>query len=586
VANLRLILKYIRAHRFRLAVGIMCIVATSVCALAIPRVIGRAIDRAMNPGATTTTLLGYAAIILLISLVAGIFRFQMRWLIIGASRHIEFDFRNDFFGKLQSLAPSFYDKEKVGDLMARATNDIDAVRMGLGPGIMHLTSTLVVFPVALVQMLHINARLTLFALLPATLLPVLVNVVGNEVHRRFRRVQDHFSTISAMAQENLSGIRVVKAFVQESSQVAHFAGLNRTFIEKNMELARVQGAMFPALRFVGGMGMILILWLGGSMVIRKTISIGDLTAFSLLHLMLFWPMIALGWVVSLFQRAAASLERLQNVFDQFSDVGDTDVTRRSISEIQGSIEFRNLTFRYNPDSPVVLSHINLTIPRGKTIGIVGPIGSGKTTLVSLIARLYNAPPGMLFIDGIDINEIPLEVLRNHVSFVLQETFLFSDTITQNIAFGMASAEERTVAEAAEQAHIDREILGLPQGFSSMLGERGVNLSGGQKQRILVIDDALSSVDTETEAKILHNLGRFLRDRTAIIISHRISAVSFADEIIVLDGGEIVERGTHDELLALDGMYAELYRKQLLSDEIERESNGERAEAGHRTQNES
>jgi ATP-binding cassette subfamily B protein len=389
-----------------------------------------------------------------------------------------------------------------------------------------------------------------------------------------------------MVQENLSGIRVVKSFVQEDSQAEKFSVLNRTFIKKNMDLAKLQGAMFPSLRLIAGIGMVIIVWMGGYMVIGNTITIGDLTAFSLLHIMLFWPMIAIGWVVSLFQRAAASMDRLQNTLNQLPDIQDDQHTDSSITEIQGNIAIRNLTFSYNKNSEPVLKNINLSIDAGKTIGIVGPIGSGKSTLVNLIARLYNPPDGTVFIDGNDIKKIPLHVLRNNISFVFQETFLFSDTIEQNISFGIHGADEKSIIDSAAQAQIDREILGLPQGFQSFIGERGVNLSGGQKQRlaigravirdpnIIILDDALSSVDTETEYKILNNLRSYLRGRTAIIISHRIPAVSFADEIIVLQAGKIAERGSHKQLLALKGIYAELYRKQLLSEEIEKQNNSD------------
>lgn len=571
-------------YRWALGGGLVAVLISNYFQVIVAREVGRATD-AMQAGQVARSDFGwYAGAIMLFTLVMGLFRFLMRYWIIGASRHIEFEFRNDFFAKLQSLTPSFYDRHRTGDLMARATNDFDAVRMVLGPAVLQMANSLAILLLALWRMWTIDARLMLATLVPVAAVPVLVNVLGNMIHSRFRRVQDHFSNITSMVQENLAGVRVVRAFVQEDAQQARFADLNREYIRLNLRLALTQSALFPALRLLLGVAVVVLLWQGSLEVVRQKITLGQLVEFSLIQLMIYWPLIALGWTVSLCQRGAASMERITEILDTVPEVLAEPATRATGRVTQGAIEIRNLSFRYAPGLPLALENITVTVPAGSSLGVVGPTGSGKSTLAMLLAHLYRVERGCIFIDGHDINDIPPGHLRECVSLVLQETFLFSDTIGRNIGFGAEAASEEDIREAAKRAHISAEIEALPSGYDTMLGERGINLSGGQKQRvaiaraiirnprILILDDALSAVDTETEAAIIDSLREVVVSRTAVVIAHRISAVMHCDQIIVIENGRITERGTHNDLLAAGGLYASLYEKQLLAEAVEAEAN--------------
>ena len=518
-----------------------------------------------------------------ISAAKGVFLFLTRWIIIGVSREIEFDLRNDLFRHLEAQQASYYQQHRTGDIMARMTNDLNAVRMLLGPAIMYSANTLLFSVGALFFLLRMSPRLTLCAFVPLPLASILVQAMGRKIHDRFERIQAMYSEISAKAQENFSGARLVRAFAQEEAQIASFEEANRENIRRGLRLAQLMGMLWPTLEFVFGLAMVIVLMVGGHEVLSHRITPGQFVAYNTYMLMLTWPIIALGWVVNLFERGTASVTRIAELLSEQPTIDNRDADPNLAAHpIEGEIEFRDLSFAYqdSEDRPVqVLHHLNLRIPAGSSLAIVGPTGSGKSTLVSLVPRLYDAPEGSVLIDGRPIRSYPLERLRSEIGFVPQETFLFSESIRENIAFGVPGATDDQIRRASEAAHIRKEFEEFPRGFETLVGERGLTLSGGQKQRaaiarallreprILILDDALSSVDTYTEEQILDELRRIMRDRTTIFISHRISTVRHADQIAVLVEGRIVELGTHEQLLGSNGYYASLFQKQLLEEEL-------------------
>ncbi len=591
--NLRPLVPYLKRYRSGLFWGGLCVLFNNGVWILFPQVIGRAVD-ALSHGVTRQKLLTYSLLILTIALIKGIFQFLTRWVVIGISRDIEFDLRNDLFAHLERLSYSYYQRNRTGDIMARATNDLNAVRMLLGPAIMYSANTIVFTAGALAFMLAISPKLTLYAFLPLPIASIVIQYFGRRIHERFERIQAMFSDISARAQENFSGARVIRAYVQEQAEIAAFENANQEYIRRSLGLVRLMGMLWPTLELMLGAAVVIVLWLGGREVLLGKISVGKFVTFNTYMVQLTWPVIALGWVINIFQRGTASLVRINEIISQQPEIvdefalafangatGAPPVHPTADAEIQGEIEFRNLSFAYNGTS--VLKEINLRIPAGSSLAIVGPTGSGKTTLVNLIPRIYDAEPGAVLIDGRPIRQFPLDSLRRHIGFVPQETFLFSDTIRENIAFGIAQEDGEAklddIKAAADAANIAQDIESFPEGYNTTVGERGITLSGGQKQRtaiarallrsprILILDDALSSVDTHTEDKILNHLREIMRGRTTIFISHRVSTVRNADCIAVLHQGRIVELGTHDQLIARNGYYTDLYNKQLLEEEL-------------------
>jgi ATP-binding cassette subfamily B multidrug efflux pump len=597
--SLRPLLPYLKRYRRAYAFGTGCVLLHNGIWVLFPLVIGKASDD-LNQGVTRHKLLVYAGLLLAIAVTKGIFQFLTRWVVIGVSRDIEFDLRNDLFARLEGLSYSYYQRNRTGDIMARATNDLNAVRMLLGPAIMYSANTMVYTAGALAFMISINPKLTLLTFLPLPAVSVVIQTFGRRIHERFERIQAMFSDISARAQENFSGARLIRAYVQEEAEIKAFERENKEYIRRSLKLVRLMGMLWPTLELMLGCAVVLVLWLGGREVLTGqltltrvtslvgtypgitttlkldgSMSVGQFVSFSTYMMQLTWPIIALGWVINIFQRGTASLIRINEIMQEQPEIKDAPTAQ--VREINGEIEFRNLNFGY--DGKPVLRDVSLRVSAGSSLAIVGPTGSGKTTLVNLIPRVYDADPGMVLIDGRPIRDYSLESLRHSIGFVPQETFLFSDRIRENIALGVDSASSSDIHDAADAANIAIDIESFPEGYETLVGERGITLSGGQKQRtaiaralirnprILILDDALSSVDTHTEDKILNHLRDVMAGRTTIFISHRVSTVRNADRIAVLHGGRIVELGTHDELLALNGYYSDLYNKQLLEEEL-------------------
>jgi ATP-binding cassette subfamily B multidrug efflux pump len=576
--NLSPLFPYIKKYRSAYLWGTLCVVIMNGVWILFPLVLGRAVDD-LSKGVTLHKLWISAALLLAVAGVKGIFQYLNRSIIIGASREIEFDLRNDMFRHLEGLSHSFYQRTRTGDIMARSTNDLNAVRMLLGPGLMYPANTIVFMAGALAFMFHISPKLTLYAFLPLPALSIIVQYFGRRIHERFERIQAMFSEISARAQENFSGVRVIRAYTQEDAEIANFETSNREYIARSLKLVRLMGMLWPTLETMLGLAIVLVLWIGGREVLHGHLTVGRFVTFNTYMVQLTFPIIAMGWIISIYQRGTASLLRIHELMMEKPEIEDAPGVKPVGEEVQGEIEFRNLTFAYSTDGAPVLHDINLRIPAGSSLAIVGPTGSGKTTLVSLIPRIYDADPGTVLIDGKPVREYALADLRRNIGFVPQETFLFSETIRENIAFGVQNAADEDIRWAAEAANIACDIEEFPEKYKTMVGERGITLSGGQKQRtaiaralirsprILILDDALSSVDTHTEDKILNHLREVMQGRTTIFISHRVSTVRNADRIAVLHSGRIVELGTHDELIARNGYYTDLYNKQLLEEEL-------------------
>src|SRR4051812_3708669 len=581
--NLRIAAPYYRPYWISFTIGLLIVLASSAITSVIPWILRRAID-AIGNGAPMRTIWQLSGLIVLAAIIGGVFRYGMRELMNGVSRWIEYDLRNDLFTHLETLDPAYFAQTRTGDIMARLTNDLSAVRMAVGPAVMYLANTITGGLFALYFMLRIDVKLTLLALLPLIVLPLLTIRMGKAIHDRFESVQEQFSTLTTRAQENLSGARIVRAYRQEAAEIQRFGALNDEYLALNMSLVRLWGTLNPLFAFFGGLGAVIVLGAGGVLTIRGTISIGAFVAFGMYLTMLTWPMIALGWVVNLFQRGDASMGRLAEILDVKPGIVGAEPAQHLPSTDTGrTIEFRNVGFHY-PSAPGneprwVLRNVSFTVPAGSTLGVVGATGSGKSALIDLIPRMYDPQEGEILIDGVATRNVPPEELRREIGFVPQESLLFSDTIGSNLAYGTGDLS-KTGEWAASVAQLDRTIEEFPGGYETVLGERGINLSGGQKQRaslaralarkpsIVLLDDALSAVDTHTEAEILRALREALSGRTALIASDRISAIRDASWIIVLERGRVVEAGRHGDLMGLQGRYWSLLRRQQLLDAVE------------------
>ncbi|HEX2254182.1 MAG TPA: ABC transporter ATP-binding protein [Thermoanaerobaculia bacterium] len=591
LARLRYLFPYFRRYRRQLAGGLLAVVAAVAIGLLAPLLVGRAVD-SLKADVSMRSLLVYAGLLLAVTAGAGVFSYLQRMLLVTMSRDIEADLRNVYFAKLEALSVGFYTRSYTGDLMARATNDLQAVRMLCGPAIMYSSTTLFTALGALSFMVAIHGPLTLVALAPMPLVAWVTHFVGQRIHVLFERVQESFSELSTKVQENLAGTRVVRAYAREDAERRQFATANDDYVGRNRDLIRWDAAFRPAIQILVGLGFIAVLWYGGALVVSGQITVGELVTFNLFLGELVWPMIAIGWVINLVQRGTASLGRIREVLEREPEVVEAPAERRfDPGPLAGAVECRRLTFSYDgvagasaeadgaAAAPVLLD-VDLAVPAGATVALVGRTGAGKSTLLSLIPRLFEPPPDSVFVDGVDVTRLPLERLRGAIGMVPQETFLFSTSVRDNIALGVPEASRDQVLEAARLAGLESDLAGFPQGLETLVGERGITLSGGQKQRvalarailrqprILILDDALSAVDTHTEETILTNLRRVFAGRTVFLVSHRISTVRHADLILVLEHGRIVDRGSHEELTGRHGLYADLHQRQMLEEELE------------------
>lgn len=572
--------EFLTEHKWKYLSGIIVLVLVDALQLITPKLLGHITDALGSGTLSMESIYFYIGIIILLAILVAVCRYIWRMLVLGSSRSLEYWLRNRLFSHLELMAPNFFNNHKTGDLMAHATNDINAVRMAFGHGIVMITDAIFLTSATVIIMVAtIDIRLTAAALLPLPVIAAVMILFGKMVQNKFTNVQEAFSSLTDMVQESISGIRVIKSFVQEKSEIEKFSTFNDGYVKRNMELIRVWGLMFPMVAFIGSLSFLLALYFGGMLVIDEQLSLGQFVSFVSYLGLLTWPMMAVGWVINILQRGIASMKRINEILDTAPEILDGKAVR-DINDYRPNLEFRNLSFTYPGAAAPALTGINLTVKEGTTLAIVGKTGSGKTTLVSLLMRLYNTNPGELLVDGVDINAIPLKVLRRNIGYVPQDNFLFSVSIRDNIAFSDPSMDMDRVIAASKIAQVYDNVMDFPDKFDTILGERGVTLSGGQKQRvsiaravakdpkIIILDDSLSAVDTKTEEQVLAGLKQVMSSKTAIIIAHRISTIKDADEIIVLDEGKIVERGTHEELVKIDGLYNSVYQKQLLEEKIE------------------
>ncbi len=571
--------KYFLKYKFKLLWGFVFILISNAGMVYVPILLKDSINL-LQQSISKDKLLEYSILIVTTSLIAGIFRFLIRQTIIVVSREIEYDLRGDFWEHIQKLPLRYFQNNSTGNIMAHATNDLNAVRSFIGPAVMYSIDTGIRILIVVAIMLSIDWSITLLALLPLPLLSFAVYRIMKLIHEKYTRIQEKFSEMTTMAQENYSGIRIIKSFVREENEINKWKKLSKDYLNRNMNLVKVQALIMPILVLITGLSIIIVIWLGGINVINQQMSLGEITTFIVYLGILIWPVIAFGWVTNIIQQAEASLKRLNKIFREPYEIIDPLETKFNKESLEGEIEFRNVSFRFNENLPFVLKNINLKIPRGSTLAIVGQTGSGKTSLINLIPRLYDVTEGEVLIDGFNVKEIPLEILRKNIGLVPQESFLFSDTIAKNINYGLREVNYDTVFKVSKISQLEKDVETFPNKFETIVGERGITLSGGQKQRtsiaralainpkILILDDALSAVDTQTEEEILKQLKNFMKERTSIIISHRISTVKDADNIIVIKDGKIIEQGSHEELISLSGYYADLHYKQLLEKELE------------------
>ena len=577
--NLYTLKKYFVRYKSKLFLGILFIILSNAGSIYIPLIIKNAINSLVEK-VSISTLIYYSIEIVAASIFAGFFRYLIRQMIIVVSREIEYDLREDFWQHIQKLPLRYFQNNSTGNVMAHATHDVNAVRSFLGPAVMYSADTFIRLIIVVSVMISLNASLTFYSLLPLPLLSVIVYKIGKLIHEKFTLIQEKFSELTTKAQENFSGIRVIKSYVREENEINEFRKLSKDFLLRNMNMIKIQAYLQPVLFLITGLSVIIVIWLGGIKIIHGSLNLGDLTAFIAYLGILTWPMIAFGWVINMVQQAEASMKRLNKILSEPYEIEDNESTDHLKVDISGEIEFKNVSFQYNENLPYVLNNINLKIPSGTSLAIMGYTGEGKTSLINLIPRLYDCTAGEVLIDGKNVKSIPLKILRTKIGVVQQESFLFSDSIANNISYGLRAFSKDKVINSSKIAHFDKDVETFPNGYETIMGERGITLSGGQKQRaclaraiaidpkILILDDSFSAVDTNTEEEILKNLKKFMKDRTSIIISHRISTVKDADKIVVLSKGKIIEEGSHEKLISLGGIYADLHYKQLLEKELE------------------